>query len=441
MKHEHLDAETLERLLALDRTEDQNRSLLHQIAICRSCRKVGGWLLDLHRSGALPSRFAFVDAALARSRAEAPALWARLQRHSQKKRLALVRAEPSRFASWGLGELLSRESAKIAPEDAGRAVELADLAVFVADAVEDYQPAEPYWVYQLRALAWGFLGNARRVAGDLEGAEQAFLESDTWWEAGVETIGDALGYEPVLLDLKASLRTTQRRFEEALRMLDQAGDIYLHGDPEHRDPHLAGRSLVKKAYALIEMGETEKAVTALRQAEPLVDANRSPRLHLCLRHNLVDNLTKAGGFSEAVPLLPEVQALSEAHGSQLDRIRLRWVEARVAAGTGDGEGARRILGEVLRGFLERGIVYDAALASLELATLWIEEGRTVEVRTLAAEMVAVFRAQKVAREALAALLTFEAAAARETATVSLVREISARLERARRGSSDFGLWE
>jgi hypothetical protein len=155
----------------------------------------------------------------------------------------------------------------------------------------------------------------------------------------------------------------------------------------------------------------------------------------------VDNLTKAGRYSEAVPLLPGVQALSEAHGSQLDRIRLRWVEARVAAGTGDGERARRILGEVRRGFLERGIVYDAALASLELATLWIEEGRTAEVRALAAEMVAVFRAQKVAREALAALLTFEAATARETATVSLVREISARLERARRGSSDPGLPE
>jgi hypothetical protein len=51
------------------------------------------------------------------------------------------------------------------------------------------------------------------------------------------------------------------------------------------------------------------------------------------------------------------------------------------------------------------------------------------------------RAQKVAREALAALLTFEAAAAREMATVSLAREISSRLERARRGSAELGAWE
>ena len=32
MEHEHLDRATLHRLLMLDRTEDQNRSLLHQIA-------------------------------------------------------------------------------------------------------------------------------------------------------------------------------------------------------------------------------------------------------------------------------------------------------------------------------------------------------------------------------------------------------------------------
>jgi len=57
VEHEHLEAEALERLLALDRTEDQNRNLLHQIAVCPECRKVGGYLLDLYRAGALPLHF------------------------------------------------------------------------------------------------------------------------------------------------------------------------------------------------------------------------------------------------------------------------------------------------------------------------------------------------------------------------------------------------
>jgi hypothetical protein len=45
--------------------------------------------------------------------------------------------------------------------------------------------------------------------------------------------------------------------------------------------------------------------------------------------------------------------------------------------------------------------------------------------------VAVFEAQKVHREALAALLTLQQAAAMETVTVSLVQEVVAVLERSR----------
>lgn len=42
MEHDHLTRETLERLLDLDRTEDENRQLLHLIAVCPECRKAGG---------------------------------------------------------------------------------------------------------------------------------------------------------------------------------------------------------------------------------------------------------------------------------------------------------------------------------------------------------------------------------------------------------------
>lgn len=183
MEHEHLDDESLEHLLALDRTEVQNRSLLHQIAVCPQCRKVGGWLLDLYRSGALRPLFGVADVALARSRAEATALWERLERLSQERRLGLARSTHT-FASWGLAELLGRMSLEAASDNAGRAVELAELAVAVAESVEDDEPAESRWTYQLRALAWGTLANARRAAGDLPGGEQAVEMSDSWWVAG-----------------------------------------------------------------------------------------------------------------------------------------------------------------------------------------------------------------------------------------------------------------
>jgi hypothetical protein len=92
LEHEHLDPAALERMLAVDRTEDQNRNLLHQLAVCPECYEVGGWLLDLYRSGALTLQFGPIDAALARSRAEAPRIWEELASHPAEERLALIRS-------------------------------------------------------------------------------------------------------------------------------------------------------------------------------------------------------------------------------------------------------------------------------------------------------------------------------------------------------------
>jgi tetratricopeptide (TPR) repeat protein len=219
----------------------------------------------------------------------------------------------------------------------------------------------------------------------------------------------------------------QRRFPEAIELLDRAVALFLEGQPEQRDSHLAGRSLISKAYVLIEMGQSEPALQALRKANGLIDPERDPRLLLCIRHNLVDNLSKMGRHQEAADLLPELRALAAAQGSTLDRLRLTWVEGRVAAGLGEHEEARRLLSEVRQSFLLDGNIYEAALATLDLVVPYLEEGRTAEARDLADEMVAVFREHDVSREALAALIVFQEAARRESATSGLAREVAASL--------------
>src|SRR6185436_6323642 len=249
MEQKHLDAATLERLLATDRTPDQNEQLFHQLAVCPHCREVGGWLLELHQTKALPPMFGPIDAALARSRAEAPRLWAELAPLDPEERLARLRTAP-RFVSWGLCELLVHESRQAAPKEASKALHLAELAVHVADMIPDGEPFEAQWIYQLRSLAWAALANALRVQGDLSGAERGFEMSDSWWEAGTVGSEDALGYEPVLLVLRAPLRTAQRRFPEALKLFDDAVALFLQGQPQHQDPHLAGRALISKAFLL-----------------------------------------------------------------------------------------------------------------------------------------------------------------------------------------------
>jgi tetratricopeptide (TPR) repeat protein len=428
MEHKHLDAATLEHLLATDRTAKQNEQLFHLLAVCPRCREVGGWLLELHQANALPPVFGPVDAALAWSRAEAPRLLEELLPLAPLERIARLHADP-RFVSWGLCELLVRRSCQTAPEQPSEALHLADLAVHVADRIAEGGLFEESWVYQIRSLAWAALGNARRVQGDLLGAERSFDMTDTWWEAGIRGAEDALGYEPILLDLKASLRLAQRRFPEAIKLLDGAVKLFLKG--EHRDPHLAGRSLILKDLLLIEQGDMESAIQALKRANRLIDPAREPRLLLCVCHNLADNLSKAGRHREAAALLPDLREPAVAHGSTQDRVRLDWVEGRVAAGLGDHERARRLLTQVRQTFLDENNAFDAALATLDLAVSHLQEGKTAEVRELADEMVTVFQDLEVAREPLAALLLFQEAARHETATAELAREVAASLTRAR----------
>jgi tetratricopeptide (TPR) repeat protein len=430
MEHEHLDATTLERLLAIDRTVEQNEPLFHLLSVCPGCRQEGGWLLELHQARALPPLFGPIDAALARSRAEAPQLLEELTALSPQGRLARLDADP-RFVSWGLCELLVRESCRIASEHPSQAVDLAELALQMADLIPAGDPFEESWVDQLRSLAWANLGNAGRVRGDLSGAETSFEKSDSSWEAGTADSEDALGYEPVILDLKASLRMAQRRFPEAIDLLDRAVTLFLEGEPEQRDSHLAGRSLISKAAVLIEQGESETAVQVLKKANGLIDPARDPRLLLCVRHNLVDNLSKMGRNTEAAELLPDLRELAAHYGSALDHLRLKWVEGRIAAGLGDHDRARRLLTEVRQTFLAGSNPYEAALATLDLAVPDLQEGKVAEVRELVDEMVTVFRNHDVAREALAALLLFQEAARRETATADLAREVAASLTRTR----------
>ena len=204
MKDTHLDDETLDRLIRDTDSPEARQILLHALASCPECYRVGGYLLDAYRSGELPLMFSAVEADLARSRAQAPALWEQLRAYPFEKQCGLIE-DVDRYVTWGLCELLARESRTVGLEDPPKAVEMAKLGVRIARRLQPGEPAEEEWLYELLAYAWAFLGNALGALGEVLTAEEAFVEADRWWEMGVCEVGDPLGYGPVILDLKASL--------------------------------------------------------------------------------------------------------------------------------------------------------------------------------------------------------------------------------------------
>jgi hypothetical protein len=159
------------------------------------------------------------------------------------------------------------------------------------------------------------------------------------------------------------------------------------------------------------------------------------RLPLVVRFGVIVNLCGLGRYDDAERLLPEVRAMAVPQGKRLDLLRLRWLEGRVAGGLGRIDEAVGRLTSVKEEFADLGIAYDAALATLELAVLLLDHGRTAEVRELAEQSKRIFDAQGVAREALATLEVFREAAAREALTAAFVRrlldELDGRIETRR----------
>jgi tetratricopeptide (TPR) repeat protein len=267
------------------------------------------------------------------------------------------------------------------------------------------------------------MGNARRVHGDLPGAEEAFLRSDELWEAGASADPGLLDASR-LLDLKASLRSYQGRLDEALILLDQALQAAKSNEAQRR-------ILFKKANALRFRGSYKESNDVLRKTEALIQEKQDPRLSWLVRFTLVVNLWHLGDYGEAELLLPDVREQAVKMANELDLVRVVWLEGRIATGLGRQNEALPALEQVRRYFTASQIAYDAALVSLEIAIFYLEEGRTGEVKNLSEEMLWIFKNQGVHKEALAALRLFCEAAGREEATADLARRVVNYLVRAR----------
>ncbi len=407
----------------------------HLLSGCETCRGLGArlWAIEVEPDEAALAAAvdralgwaAGVEAGIERQRREAGPLLAQLERLPASRQLLLV-LNSRRFRNWFVGERLVERALETALTEPERAVELAEVAVALADRLAGSADAEAV-CFDLAARAWAALGNVRRIVSDLAQAEEAFTEAVRRLESGS---GDLLE-EGTVARMLGTLRHDQRRFEEAVRCFDRAIRTYrLAGDR-----HLVGRALAEKARALGESGHPDQMVSGLRQAVQLLDPQREPRVLLAAQHNLTWALTESGRLDEALSLLGEILPLHARSGKPMDLLRLRWLEGKLAQAQGELERAEAAFGEVRRGFLDRKIPYDAAVASLDLAAVLYEQGRLGEMKRLAAESLPVFRALGVHREALAALAMFEKAVEKERVSLRWIADLAAYLQRARHDPS------
>jgi tetratricopeptide (TPR) repeat protein len=386
---------------------------------------VGGYILDLYEEGRIDEDLCTVDIGIERSRREAPALWAQLERFSFERQKALI-VETARFKSWGLAEKLCMDSEDFAPHDPRKAAELAELAVDIALSLDDWQPAEKHWLDELRALSWAELANARRVLGDLRKAGQASAEADGFWDPAFADVGDVNGFAARYFALKASLKRAERHLPEAFELLETA----LAADSP---PVLKVRILINKAKTLEEDGNLEAAIAILSEARALAEETEiDPRSRLCLVQNQLDYLSKAERFMEAALAVEDVRRVGAELGGTIDEIRLRWTEARIAKGLGNAEEAVARYREVYESLGEEGLLFDSALISLELGLVHLDLRQPKETAECVSYALPILTSQSVEREALAAVALLTKAMEEEKLTRELLAQALEVFKRSKR---------
>jgi tetratricopeptide (TPR) repeat protein len=320
------------------------------------------------------------------------------------------------FQHPGLAELLCHESAEAASDRSDRALRLAKLAHRISELI----PGDSARKKRLQGYALFFLANAVRVSGDLPTARKTFNEAHVQWVSAEKASTFLAAWR--VLDLEASLLRDERQPAQALARLEDASKAAPH--------EWLGRLLLSKSAIFEQMGLGEQAVEVLREAADIINARQQPRLYFGVRFNLAANLCLLDQFEEPQAMLLEIQALAEALQLELHIVRVQWLTGRVAAGQNRLDEAAAHLEEVRQEFAERRSAWDCSLVTLELATVHLRQGRTASVRSLAGELVWIFEAQGVHREALAALALFQEAAERDAATLDLTERLVRYLRKA-----------
>ncbi len=316
----------------------------------------------------------------------------------------LLRVETLLAAAWDL-----RYS------DPHEMVRIAELALFAAERLEKdrYGRAE---IVDLRARVWAELANAYRVTDDFPRAEQAMARAVSLLHGGS---GD-----PWLLarvaDLMASLLAEQRRFADAGELLGKVQRFY----GRMGNHHLAGRALISRGIFAGYDNQPRRALALLVQGVEQIDVDQDTRLAVSAVHAILTNLVECGRYRQARIQLWRSRPLFARQGGQLSLLRLQWLEGRIHAGLGDLARAEREFTATRAGFAAAGSPYNAALVALDLAAVWLRRGNTTQVRLLVEEMIATFRALRIAREAVAALLILREACDRDEATLDRVRTVA-----------------
>ncbi len=402
------------------------RLVRHLLAGCNPCRE------NLHtavanRTGSYDYDAAFAGAQRALSAFLAPD---QVSAASPEALMAVLAALPAEEQARAIGESRYAHPAFIRHligvshglryQDPAQMLHLAELARIAAESCKVETVGSEERLSDLRAQVCRQYGNALRILGRLPESEEAFAKAQRFLDAG--TMDPLLRAR--LYTQTASLRYFQRRFPEAVGLAEEAEQIYA----ELGETHSLASTMVQKAIASLYAGEAEDAVRILNQAIPLIDPDGDPHLLLAACHNLVRCYIDLGRPEQALSIYFETRDLYRKFSDPLIRLRVSWQEGQLLRDMGHLRASEGVLLEARQGFVDRNLLYEAALISLDLAAVYVKLQAESELQQAVSETVPIFRALGVDREALASLLQLRQLSHQSRQALELIRLLNRQIE-------------
>jgi hypothetical protein len=430
----HLEENEVERFLGGDLPPEERRKVVrHLLKDCRPCHAKLASLSevlfqteDLKEDARGVQSFSY-DAALARAAIRARSYQTRYRMERELLEQALNIAPPDAkedeeifsrafeaLRGWPRVEMLLRLSFEERYRDPQRMLLFALAARLAAEGLSSAELG-PGLVADFQARAWAEAGNAYRVNEQFDLAEAALAHAQSLFEEGT---GDILLLAR-LADVEASLRIDQRRISEATDLLAVVYDLYRQAG----DFHSAGRALIKSGITTRYDLDPREAVRLLQEGLRFIDPQKDPRLAASTKLSTVDSMVDYGAFKDAGRMLLESGLRHTFAEEPLNLLKLRWVEGKVLAGLGKLGKAERTFEQVREEFLLREREYDAALVGLELAAVWLRQGKAAQVQELAEETYETLRDLGVHQEAFRAVLFLREACRQQAVTLGLLRKV------------------
>jgi len=264
------------------------------------------------------------------------------------------------------------------------------------------------------------------------------------------------------LRVLGQMPAAEEHMDRALRLSDETPDAHIHGQVflfasllarDSRRFDAAFELANKSRRQFQRIGETQQE-TRVDRVEALISffqadfSNAIPSLERLAYDETVDRpnrlsatfflvkaLVMTGAGFKIGSLLPRLNDLAKSFPSRHLDIQLAWLKGLIVGRLSDPDAGEVLMSRARDYYLEKEILYDAALVTLDMAMVRFEAGHYDQAARHAAGIVDAFAASGIHREALVALRYFQEAVKKKQEARDRYRELQVYLPLSRRDSA------